>query len=266
MMSPAYFFSMVVLFILQPDGDSRFEATRLIEVPQRIVTVGLSRRNVRKARAVLKAMDWFLKTLASEEFEAWLDILLLVVSFVYLIFAAFQWLAIRRQSKIAYQAVKVANEANEIAKQTLVISQRARISINNVSIGQAFPNPPVLTCKLANTGNKPAIGILTYAMWSEDHPSRVNDRTSQKIAEDPGYIMDPHSEEDLSIELTTPKQDKPAPLTEVEWQKILAGKFNPHIGICVSYFDGFGNACLSESWHLYNPLTNNWNRTYMRQT
>ncbi len=223
-------------------------------------------------------MDWVLKTLTSEDMEPWIDLLLLVFSLVYMVFATFQWFAIRRQGKIAYQAVKAANAANEIAKETFVMSQRARISINDVSIAQPLPNRPVLTCKLANTGEKPAIGVLTYPTWSEDHPSRSHDRTphdspeddrtAQRIREDSsdsGYVMDPHSEEAVSIELTIPKEDKPALLTEIEWEKILAGKFKPHIGICVSYFDGFGNARVSESWHLYNPLTNDWNRTYMRQ-
>ncbi len=216
-------------------------------------------------------MDSFLKIVTSEQAEPWLDLSLLTIMLLYMIFAWLQWFAIRRQSTIAYQAMKVANDANQMAKQTLVITQRARISITGVSIGQVSPNPPVLTCKLANAGEESAIGVLTYTMWSEDHPSRVHDSIRQQIGEesgDTGYVIDPHSEEHLSIELTKVANilDKAAFLSPVEWQNIFGGGFKRHIGICVEYFDGFGNACLTETWHLYDPLTKEWYRTYMRQS
>jgi hypothetical protein len=180
------------------------------------------------------------------------------------ILAAFTVKFLRDQVAANIESANAATRANEIATTTLEMSRRARISIKDVKFVERRALPTIEYI-LVNTGELPATGVFRYPMRSEMEP-RLLDHAHPPNPVGAGEIIDPHSEAKHSWRLTIPQGGKQPIITAEELRQIVDGSFDLLIGICVSYWDGFGNARLSESWHTYNLPKSRWERVTIHQS
>lgn len=210
-----------------------------------------------KDRQWFQIMVWFFQSLlASDKPELWIDFGLLIVGLAYTIFAGFQWVAIRRQTKIADRSAQAASDANRIATETLVITRRARIRIEDVRFFSTEEIPAV-NFRLFNSGEIPATGIVKYPRkrvaeigYDEVRP---DDHIREPNPQGTSVIVDPHSQTRLYWwNLTLPYEPgKESTLTDDEWQHLMGGESNIQLGICIVYWDGFGNKRRTENWYAY---------------
>jgi hypothetical protein len=172
--------------------------------------------------------------------------------------------SLNKQVKANVDSANAATRANEIANTTLEMSRRARISIKDVKFVERRALPTIEYI-LVNTGELPATGVFRYPMRSEMEPRLLNHAHPPNPV-GAGEIIDPHSEAKHSWRLTIPQGGKQPIITAEELRQIVDGNFDLLIGICVSYWDGFGNARLSESWHTYNLPKSRWERVTIHQS
>ena len=183
--------------------------------------------------------------------------------------------SINRQVKANQISAEAARDANRIAAQALIITQRARIIVDEVNffttVDVTIGDKPGITYKLVNTGELPATGIFKYPTTLATHlgdsePKRDLSHIHAPNPEGSADIIDPHSQKHYWWSIITPYEPGRSPILNTDdWNQILNSEVNIHIGICVAYWDGFHNTRITESWHSYNLLTKRWERIGMYQ-
>jgi hypothetical protein len=183
------------------------------------------------------------------------------------IIAALTLKALNKQIVANIEAANAAKDANKLAREVLEISRRARLSIKNVQFIEEWPALPIVRFTVTNSGEMPATGVLKYPLRTQNDPAlEEHEHIPNKVGS--GDIIDPHTERSDDFDLVTHSIGNRAVFNGLEeWQIFIRGEFNPpaQIGICVAYWDGFNKNRLTESWHRYNLLTKQWERTYLHQ-
>lgn len=180
-------------------------------------------------------------------------------------------------SDAAKEGAKAAKVSAQIARESLEISQRARIRIKNVSfegMGTAPEEDPVVSYELENTGNLPATGLI-HRVWYETQPQlgarekgqweilypRASSMKRRWLLKD-SYSEDQHESRDFA-QYVRPHED-PVVFRE-DWGRINDSLHPILIGISVVYWDGFENERVTESCYRFNTDNGCWGHEQYRE-
>ena len=193
-----------------------------------------------------------------------IQFLIFVAAIIYSFVAYRQWLALQdatEQTKqlAATAAIQadVASAANRIARDTLEISQRAYVNIENVTFdGFRSGGPFVIHWKIRNAGHMPATGVQEmFAQNWGPHAAPAPGGRFLEPSRDFGDVIGSEEERhyDTTITGEYPKDlhiPEKLKLTPEKIRAALAGNGSFGLIIAASYFDGFGKA--RTTWRTYN--------------
>ena len=166
-------------------------------------------------------------------------------------------------------ATNAAKQANVIAQQTLEITERAYISIEDPKVTHfRVGQTPRFSCILRNTGHRPATRIQLMAPfgygppWKGKGPRPISRGDFlMPASEDAGDVLGPGETQhfDLEIKNMIPpsmrkeiKKQMPN-FQPLEIASVIAGQQELSITAVVAYMDGFGHARTSWKHLLYDP-------------
>lgn len=169
-------------------------------------------------------------------------------------------------SNAAQESAKATLEANRMAHQRWELDKCAHIHIENVEFRDMKSANPIVVYELYNSGEVPATGV-----WVEFFPGFHDVDPSQEKFGNPrpeGYgeiisakarICRPYS---LTGQIRSTdigsREGRPSPFEAAEWQNLIQEHGLPQIGLCVSYYNGFGKSCHSDNWYYPIVGTDEW--------
>lgn len=186
-----------------------------------------------------------------------------------------QMRASRMAANAARRSANIANEANRLGKESLEITQRARISIKNVEFKPLMAthdtriNGYGVEYQLQNTGQLPATGMIDRVSIRELPRTSIPNKRDVYVPprdESEGNIINGQMTTYNSDFLSIPTSHHKTPLIPHEkWVLFMQGKIEILVCIHVSYWDGFHKIRVSESWHTYDASRQMWVRIAHRQ-